>query len=963
MNGLLTKLTEFYAQVNAADFDIYMLTETHLNDSVFSCNVFPPNDFDIYRCDRSKNSSSKERGGGVLISVKKKLKSELILNGEQDGCEQIWIKIKNKNKLILMGCLYIPPASSCAIYDINLSLVKQICDCNSADKNTTVVLYGDFNLPTLKWIQSDIYENTLIPINVTNQTEETTIDSCNEIGLFQMNSILNDNDHILDLFWINEPDICVVQFCENNVLYNETHHKALSIEMDIPCDVENNATQHYYLDFVNADYDKINFEINSIDWNLILNSNCSFDDKIDKFYSIINKIINENVHKKKMKISNHPCWYDRVAINLKNRINRMHKKYKKSNNQDMYIEYIKLKKEFSDHIKVLYSDYKINIQQLISDDPQQFFKHVNLSRKYKDNLPSSMTFESQVANNPNNIAELFKLFFQSVYTNSDDCSINKFDDHYEATNKINVLKNVCQHVPNLSFDESDILKSISELPDNMVMGPDNIPNRFVKNSIQSIAKPIFAILHESYRSGKVPQIWKQSYIRPIYKNGKKSQIENYRGVAIQCVIPKMLDSILTKHLNRYTKNIITHHQHGFVNGKSTVTNLIEYTYNIMNDMLTHKQIEAIYLDLCKAFDSVNVKLLMHKLKIMGLSQSIINWITEYFNSRQQLVRIGSDVTSSPISVTSGVGQGSPISSTLFNLFLFDLPFFIENASISLYADDAKLFMPIICTNDCILLQNELNTVNEYFKINCMKLNERKTKAITFHRCALPIRFDYFLNSSIIERVNVIKDLGVLLDSKLIFKYHINFIVSKAKSILAWIKRYSYEFNDPWIIKTLFETFVLPILEYASHIWYPTNKCDIIRIESIQKQFLLYALRKFHWADRFKLPSYKNRLLFFHMNTLEDRRKIYQIAFIFSLINGIISSPSLLANLNINVPQRTTRNYTLLKCKFNKYESPFTLMKKQFNETFLIKNDRDEFIFDFNQSIQGLKQKLKNYFEK
>lgn len=595
--------------------------------------------------------------------------------------------------------------------------------------------------------------------------------------------------------------------------------------------------------------------------------------------------------------------------------------------------------------------------------PQEFFKHVNRSRKQSDELPTTMSYQNKVVNNSNEVADFFRQFFQSVYNKPDDECINRFNEYYTNNDRVNKLKNVCDQVPNIEFDEQDILKCINELPNNMVMGPDNIPNRFIKNCNQSLAKPIFVLLKESFRHGIVPQIWKKSYIRPIFKTGKKSQVENYRGVAIQCTIPKILDSIVAKHLNRYLKNILSSHQHGFISGKSTVTNLAEYTFTIMNAMSTRKQIEAIYIDLCKAFDSVIIAILIHKLRIMGLNQRLIDWLTEYLDGRQQIVRIGADIISKPIDVTSGVGQGYPISSALFNLFLFDLPFFVNNASIHLFADDAKLSMPVNSEDDCIMLQNELNEVNKYFNINYMKLNENKTKAITFHRSHSPIQFTYHINETPIEKATNIKDLGVLLDEKLTYKYHINFIVSKAKSILAWIKRYSYEFDDPWVIKRLFETFVLPIIEYASQIWSPSTKCDIVRIESIQKQFLLFAFRKFKWTERFKLPSYKNRLLFFHMNTLEDRRKMFRIIFIFSLISGRISSPNLLNNLNFRVPQRYTRTQTLLNEQITKYENPLSIMIRQFNEIFSKKTDEDEFIFDLNLSLEGLKTKMKVYFEK
>lgn len=215
MNGLLTKINDLYTQVDAATFDIYLFCETCLNDSVNSCNLFPPNKYDTYRCDRSINTSSKVSGGGVLISVNKNLKSELIFSAEPDGCEQIWIQIKMKNKKLLIGSLYIPPGSCIFTYNRHMNIAKKICD--KADKGSTIILYGDFNLPSLQWIQSDIFENVYIPINLSNQIEETTIEMCNDLGLFQINSVLNDNNRILDLFWINEPDIGECGICENNL--------------------------------------------------------------------------------------------------------------------------------------------------------------------------------------------------------------------------------------------------------------------------------------------------------------------------------------------------------------------------------------------------------------------------------------------------------------------------------------------------------------------------------------------------------------------------------------------------------------------------------------------------------------------------------------------------------------------------------------------------------------------------
>lgn len=288
----------------------------------------------------------------------------------------------------------------------------------------------------------------------------------------------------------------------------------------------------------------------------------------------------------------------------------------------------------------------------------------------------------------------------------------------------------------------------------------------------------------------------------------------------------------------------------------------------MSGMYTSKQVDAIYLDIKKAFDSVDIGLLCHKLNTMGLNHQIQSWIQDYLTDRQQVVRIDISNVSQPINVTSGVGQGYPIGATLFILFIADLPYYIKNALIHLFADDAKISMAINNSSDCELLQNDLNDIAKYFNIHHLKLNINKSKSITFFKNKSPVNFIYKLNGSPLEKVDQIKDLGVILERDLSFKSHIEHIITKAKSRLAWIRRYSKEFNDPWIIKKLYMTFVLPILEYASQIWCPNQSSQITKLESIQKQFLLFALRKFKWTKvgEFRLPKYRHRLLLLDMNT-------------------------------------------------------------------------------------------------
>ena len=211
----------------------------------------------------------------------------------------------------------------------------------------------------------------------------------------------------------------------------------------------------------------------------------------------------------------------------------------------------------------------------------------------------------------------------------------------------------------------------------------------------------------------------------------------------------------------------------------------------------------------------------------------------------------------------------------------------------------------------------------------------------------------------IERVYTFKDLGVLFDTELTFEMHIESITSKAKSKLGMIKRWSKEFNNMFITKTLFVSLVRSTLEFASSVWDPTYICHNAKIESIQKQFLLFLLNNLHWNDRLHLPSYEHRLYLVNMNRLEDRRCMLNAVFASKLLNGHIDCPNLLSSINISAPARRTRakNYRICTLNFNRTnylnDEPFRNIQRDFNKFY--------HFFDFNVSNNIFKKNVLHDF--
>lgn len=388
---------------------------------------------------------------------------------------------------------------------------------------------------------------------------------------------------------------------------------------------------------------------------------------------------------------------------------------------------------------------------------------------------------------------------------------------------------------------------------------------------------------------------------------KSGEVSNYRGVVLLSAIPKLFEKLMSEKLEAVLVPLINPAQHGFEKGKSTCTNLALYVSELLEGIESGGQMDAIYTDFSKAFDRVHHDILLRKLELAGVDGNVIKWLKCYLTGRTQLVKLPS-AKSRPILVSSGVVQGSHLGPLLFSLFINDLCEQLEDCGVLLYADDMKLYKKINGPGDSDILQRELDKVVKWCEVNMMALNADKCESITFKRASSSaVLSNYCIGGHTLKRVSVVKDLGVLLDTRLTFKPHIDHVISKAKSTLYFVKVLSKDFQCPYVTKRLYESLVRSTVEYCSIVWAPHLDGDINRLESIQKQFLLFALRHLPWSHRFRLPSYESRLSLLNMDTLEDRRKLAAVCFVHRSLSGGIKVPQIVEKFRPVVPARHTRN--------------------------------------------------------
>lgn len=321
------------------------------------------------------------------------------------------------------------------------------------------------------------------------------------------------------------------------------------------------------------------------------------------------------------------------------------------------------------------------------------------------------------------------------------------------------------------------------------------------------------------------------------------------------------------------------------------------------------QVDVLYTDFLKAFDRVDHRILIKKLKKFDLHMNTIKWIWSYLRNRKSNIKIGSCV-SSTFETNSGVPQGSHLGPTLFTMFINDLAEKVnsKNIHVLLFADDAKLYAIVNNAHDAIEFQINISRLSDWCTENKLQLNVNKCKIMSFHRKNRPYIVEYVIDNENIERVDEIRDLGILLDPTISFNSHIDAAIAKAYGSLGFLKRICSNMQDPYALKSIYCAYVRSILEYACVVWHPQYRIQINRIENIQRMFTRFALRYLNWNNETNpCPSYEIRCQMISLETLERRRINMNCFFMYDLLNGFIDAPHLSDKVIINEPVRSLRS--------------------------------------------------------
>ena len=368
---------------------------------------------------------------------------------------------------------------------------------------------------------------------------------------------------------------------------------------------------------------------------------------------------------------------------------------------------------------------------------------------------------------------------------------------------------------------AQITKVVQRLVSGKAIGIHNIPNKVLKDSVHLIAPVLIDIFNLSISTKIFPDYLKVLKVVPVYKSGERENLNNYRPIAVLPTIAQVFEKLLYGQLYSYLMNnkLLDDRQFGFRSLHSTALALGKSTNYWLMNIDNGKLNSVVFLDIRKAFDTINHNILLQKLECNGIKGNELIFFQSYLENRIQTCNVNGHMSSfKPISY--GVPQGSILGPLLFIIYMNDLPSCVKEAEITMYADDTSLYKAFRTVQD---LSDELIPASvkicEWLKMNKLALNVLKTEFMiigTSQRLNIldqtPETTLYIISvdGCQIRRVKSVKYLGLIVDDTLTWDEHVNYISTKISKNIGIIKRVRTILPQHSLL-TLYRTLIEPYL--------------------------------------------------------------------------------------------------------------------------------------------------------
>ena len=574
----------------------------------------------------------------------------------------------------------------------------------------------------------------------------------------------------------------------------------------------------------------------------------SVDNVTDSIYVFLNTAISQNFEKKCQKSIGNKFpkneWFDLECKMLKRKVNDYPKQHD-LNMEDKLNEYSKLKKNYRATIQRKKRDFQNNIRDHLSNmnsnNPQEYWKYWDKIKK-----DCSVSIAGTVS------LDSFDQYFSAIQAPPQE-SMLRFDMKF--LNEIELfMKSYDEKIISHSFmtdapiTSHEVLQELKCLKLGKAPGIDGISNEFYKYLSDNMVQPLTILFNYVWENGEYPDKWSEGIIQPLHKKGSLSEPDNYRKLTLMACMGKLFESILNKRLvfQNEATNSIDHNQFGFCKGCRASDNVFIIDTLISYQKSRKKPLFITYVDFSKAFDFVNRTFLYYKLIQKGYGGRLLKIIQSLFAKSSARIRWEGQL-GTRIDSTYGVLQGGIISPKLFNLYLADVGDYL-NQTHGIAIDDVT-FTHLLYADDLVLLsesasgmQELINDLAAYCRKWHLIVNSKKTKVMVIQpnrKQKTLVEHNFMLDEVKLEIVNSYKYLGhVICNSAKTHSLMLDHLTTQAQRAMHALKekvKSTVGYLPPRLSLKMFDTHILPILEYNAEIWFSPKEID--SLEKIQLKYL------------------------------------------------------------------------------------------------------------------------------